>query len=113
MTTPTVRPLDHMAALVEAYDQAVAEAAKWATAAEVLKKRIQAEMGDATEATVAGVAAFTWKHTGTFAHARFAKDHPDLAEKHTVMRPALDADALAAAHPDLYTAYRGRRFERK
>lgn len=107
--------LDSLAPLIEAYDQAVAEEAKWAKAAEVLKKRIQAVMGDAVEGTVAGLPAFTWKHTGQFNGRRFATDHPDLVTKYTrpVTRDELDVEALKTEHGDLFTAYRARRFERK
>src|SRR5687767_9192956 len=120
MTTPetttvseVVANLDTLGPLIDAYDQAVAEAAKWAKAVETLKKRIQVEMGDRTEGTVAGALAFTYRHTGQFAAKRFTNEHAELAQQYTVMRPALDTDALAADHPNLFTAYRARRFERK
>lgn len=111
----TVKPLDHLAALIEAYDKTVDEAEKWAKAAEVLKKRIQAEIGDAQEATVGGAPVFTWKPTGKFNPTRFGKDHPDLLAKYMrpVTRDELDVAALEAEQPDLYTAYRGRVFLRK
>ena len=113
--TTVVKPIDNLAALVEAFDQAEAEAKKWAEAATVLKKRIQAEMGDTTEATVGGKLTFTWRHTGQFAEKRFAADHPDLVTKYTrtVTRDEFDVEALKAEHIDLFTAYRARRFERK
>lgn len=111
----TAKPLDHIAALIEAYDKTLDEAEKWAKAAEVLKKRIQAEIGDAHEATINGAPVFTWRPAGKFAAARFGKDHPDLVAKYTrpVTRDELDVAALEAEQPDLYTAYRGRVFLRK
>lgn len=111
----TTKPIDHLAALTEALEQAEAEAKKWADAAEVLKKRIQAEMGDATEATVNGNLAYTWRRTGQFSQKRFTTEQPDLAVKYTrtVTRDELDVDTLKAEQPDLFTAYRARRFERK
>ncbi len=111
----SIKPIDHLTALVAAFDQAAGEAAKWAEAAEVLKKRIQAEMADATEATITGKPVFSWRHTGQFAEKRFAKDHPDLAVKYTrpVTRDELDRAALEAEQPDLFTTYRARRFLRE
>src|SRR3954466_1391903 len=110
-----VKPIDHLTALVEALDQAESEAKKWADAATVLKKRIQADMGDSTAATVDGELTFTWRHTGQFAEKRFAADHPHLVTKYprTVTRDELDVEALKAEHLDLFTVYRARRFERK
>ncbi len=111
----TTLPIDDMAALVEAYDKARGEAAKWKDAAEVLQKRIQAAMGDAHEATVAGRPVFTWKPAGKFNATRFGKDHPDLVTKYTkpVTTEQLDVVALESEQPDLFTAYRGRVFLRK
>lgn len=115
MTQQAVTNLDPIAALVQAYEQAQAEADKWAKAADTLKKRIQEAMGDATEGLIGGNIAFTWRHTGPFNARRFTADHPDLALKYTrtVTRDELDVDALRAEHPELFTAYRSRRFERK
>lgn len=113
--TQTLINLDDLAPLVEALDQAEAEAKKWAAAAETLKKRIQSVMGEFTEGHIAGRPAFTWRHTGQFNARRFAQDHPDLVTKytHTITRDELDVDALKTELPDLFTAYRARRFERK
>lgn len=107
--------LDHLAALVASHAEMQAEADKWQKAADTLKARIQAEMGDATEATVAGRSVFTWRRTGVFSAVRFGKDHPDLVTKYTrpVTRDELDTTTLAAEHAELYAAYRSRRFERK
>lgn len=107
--------LDHMAALVEAYDKARDEEARWAEAAEVLAKRIQAEMGDADVATLAGREVFTWKRTGQFAAKRFTIEQSEVAAKYTrpVTRDELDVNTLKTERPDLYIFYRARRFERK
>lgn len=115
LTVPAAVALDDLAALIAQYDAMVAEADKWTRAADVLKRRIQAVMGEAAEATIAGRPVFTWRHTGQFNEKRFATDNPDLALKYTrtITVEQLDRDALAAEQPDLYTAYRARRFERK
>lgn len=111
----TTTDLTDLAAVIAAYDQARAEADKWTKSAEVLRKRIEEAMGQAEEATVAGLPAFTWRRTGAFNARRFTTDHPDLATKYTrpVTREELDTEALAAEHTDLFTAYRGRRFLRE
>lgn len=107
--------LDDLAPLVEALDKAKAEQKKWAAAAETLEKRIQSVMGEFTEGHIAGRPAFTWKHTGQFNARRFTQDHPDLITKYTrpVTREELDTETLKTELPDLFTAYRARRFERK
>jgi len=108
----TTTNLDHLAALIASYEQTQAEADKWQKAADVLKARIQAEMGEATEATLAGKPVFTWRNTGQFNAKRFSQDHPDLTTKYTkpVTRDELDVEALKVEQPDLFTAYRSRRF---
>lgn len=113
MTTQPIN-LDDLAPLVEALDQAEAETKKWAAAAETLKKRIQAVMGDFTEGVIAGKPAFTWRHTGQFNPRRFTADHPDLVTKYTrpITREELDVEALKAEHGDLFTAYRARVFRK-
>lgn len=45
---------------------------------------------------------------GTFAAARFAADHPDLAAEYQTEKVALDVDRLKHDHPDIYGAYRAR-----
>lgn len=111
----TSKPLDHLVEMISAYDTAAAEAERWRSAAETLRKRIQDEIGDATLATVGGLPAFTWKHTGRFNATRFGQDHPDLVVKYTrpVTRDELDEEALKAEQGKLYTAYRGRVFLRR
>lgn len=108
----TVDLTEH-AALVTAYDAAVAEAKKWIEAAEVLKKRLQAAMGEATVAEMDGRPAFTWKPTGQFNEKRFTAEMPELASQYMVTVERVDTGALAKDHPTAYAAYRARRFERK
>jgi predicted phage-related endonuclease len=52
--------------------------------------------------------AFTNKQNGPFASSRFKAGEPELAEKYTVMVPAIDTEALAADHPLIYRKYRAR-----
>lgn len=77
-------------------------------------KRIEAEIrlliGDAELVAEPGedFNYATLKHTATFSSTKFKEEHPDLAAKYTVDKPVLDAKALAAAEPSLYSSYRGR-----
>ena len=49
----------------------------------------------------------TRKANGTFAAARFAKDHPDVATDY-MTKPALDVDRIKTEHPEIYAQYRAR-----
>lgn len=112
---PDIVNLDNMADLVKAYRDARDTADKWAQAAKALEQRIRDVMGEHTEGHLNGRRMFTYRHTGQFAAKRFTADHPDLAVKYTrpVTEQRLDTDLLKAEQPDLYTAYRARRFEVK
>ncbi|HLL68843.1 MAG TPA: hypothetical protein VK453_24485 [Micromonosporaceae bacterium] len=107
--------LDHLVYLWRAYESTQAEADKWAQAADLLKRRIQAEMDQYEEATIGGQTVATYRHTGQFSTRRFTLEQPDLATKYTrtVTREELDLEAVKAEQPDLFAVYRARRFERK
>jgi predicted phage-related endonuclease len=64
-------------------------------------------VGAAEQVTVAGHPRLTCKANGTFAAARFAADHPDVAASLST-KPALDLERVKSEHPDLYQAYRAR-----
>lgn len=108
----TTANIDHLAAMVTEYDAIQAEIKRLGQAAELLEQHIQHTMGEAESATIGGRPAFTWKRNGTFAAKRFTAEQPEAAERYTVLRPALDTDKLKAESPELYAAYRGRRFLR-
>ncbi|MGI5178650.1 hypothetical protein ACQEVZ_20170 [Dactylosporangium sp. CA-152071] len=105
--------LDHLAAVHAEWKRLQAEADKWQALADQMKKTLQTAVGEAREATIGGITVVTYKPSGQFSAKRFTADHPDLAVKYTVTREVLDTDTLAKEQPDLYTAYRARRFERK
>ncbi|MFI6248976.1 lambda-exonuclease family protein [Streptomyces sp. NPDC051016] len=65
-------------------------------------------IGDAEIATVGGRAVFTWRQNGQFAHGRFREAAPELAAQYTHLVPAVDADRLAAEHPEIHRTYRAR-----
>lgn len=109
----TTANIDHLANWVMERDNLTAEIKRLTEARNLLDKHIQQEMGAAEVATIGGRPAFTYKHTGTFESKRFATEQPALLERYTVLVPELDKDKLAAECPEVYAAYRGRRFERK
>lgn len=104
--------LDALADTYRAWKSAKDEMDRWKKTVETLQQRLQAEMGAAEEATVFGRRVFTWRNSGQFNATRFTTEHPHLAEQFTVTRTVeeLDLDALKTAQPDLFTAYRARRF---
>lgn len=75
-----------------------------------VKNEVAALMGDGNVAKHNGQQVATWKNTGDFDAERFTADHPDVAAQHLVTVASLDEKAIKAAHPELYAAYRGRRF---
>lgn len=76
------------------------------------KNVVCAELGDAIRGTYDGLQVVTWKNTGHLHEGLLRESAPDVAaeftEKVTVER--LERKALAAAHPSIYAAHRGRRF---
>jgi len=66
-----------------------------------------AAIGDAEALTIGGRPVLTRKANGTFATARFAQDHPDVAAQY-MTKPALDVDRIKAERPELYAQYRAR-----
>ena len=109
---PSTVDLSDLAPVIAAWDQARSEMAKWEDLANALAAQIQARMGDATEATVAGQTAFTWRPAGPFAPRRFAAAWPEMAAAYTRPVPTLDTATLAREHPEVYARYRSRRFVR-
>ena len=63
---------------------------------------------DATVGTWNGREVVTWKNTGDFNAAAFTEAHPKLAA--ACAKTVLDEQAVRTRHPELYAAFRGRRF---
>lgn len=76
------------------------------------KNVVCAELGDAILGTHGGLQVVTWKNTGHLHEDLLRESAPDIADEFTdkVTVERLDRKALAAAHPSLYAAHRGRRF---
>ncbi|MCV2395959.1 YqaJ viral recombinase family protein [Actinotalea sp. M2MS4P-6] len=79
--------------------------------AEVMKAIAEAELieavGDAEALLDGERTLLTRKANGTFAAARFAAAHPDVAAQY-MTKAALDLDRLKDERPDLYAQYRAR-----
>ncbi|UGL61918.1 exonuclease [Arthrobacter phage EastWest] len=74
-----------------------------------LQAEIRALIGDSQAVRdVDGNLVKTLVNNGTFAAARFVKDHPDLAEQYSTEKRVFDPKLLAAADPELHTQYRAR-----
>ena len=85
----------------------------WAKKLQTKINAVENEMktltGDAEIANTPGGKVWTWKQNGTFRSSDFRDEQPDLAAQYTRLMPALDVQALAADHPDIYGQYRARR----
>lgn len=97
-----------VAELIADRDRLDEQAAEVKTARDEISNQLKAMLGDAEVAVADGRPVFTWKQNGAFAAARFRKAYPDLAAKYVRMVEAVDTDALAADHPDIYRANRAR-----
>jgi len=73
-----------------------------------VENQMRANAGDAEVATIGGRTAYTWRQNGQFAHARFREAEPELAAAYTHLVPAVDAERLAADHPETYRNFRAR-----
>lgn len=71
-----------------------------------------ADLGNAILGTLRGKTLVTWKNTGHLDETLLRESAPDIAAEFTapIKVDRLDRKALAAAHPSLYAAHRGRRF---
>lgn len=52
--------------------------------------------------------AWSWKANGAFKSAQFRENEPELAARYVRTVQAIDTDALAADHPEIYARYRAR-----
>lgn len=76
------------------------------------KNVVSAELGDAIAGTHDGRPVVTWKNVGHLDEDLLRETAPEIVEEFTerVAVERLARKALAAAHPSLYAAHRGRRF---
>lgn len=111
-TAAAAVPLDDLSTLWQAFRDFTEKANEWAEAAAAVRKQIEARLGDAETGTIAGRPVVNFKRDGMFAAKKFTADHPETAAKYTrpVTKDELDTKTLAQEQPDLYRAYRARRF---
>lgn len=89
--------------------QAFREAIKNAEAEEErLRKEIEAEMGQATAATVNGIKVITRRPKATYSRSGLMRDYPELVEHYivTTVGRELDMAAFAAHHGEIAEKYR-------
>lgn len=111
-TEPAAVNLDAVAGYIDKYEALKEQISELTEEAERTKKTIAILMGDATEGLVAGKVHVTYRPTGKFMAERFTREHPELAQQltRTVTRDELDTEKLKADFPQLFAAYRTRRF---
>ncbi len=78
--------------------------------ADALKNRVRGLIGDAERLMCGDIEVATWRNSGKFLEKRLRAAHPKLAAEyeHEVTKTVLDTERLAADHPDIYRACRGR-----
>lgn len=78
----------------------------------ILEKEFRAFVGEAHVGQIDGRDVFTNRPTATFQGRQFAEDNPVLAKTYTisVVKDALDLEALERDHPALYARYQSRQF---
>lgn len=104
--------LDHCANILAAYREARAEMERWKEASEVLRRRIEAAMGDADEGIIDGRRVITYRREGAFSPAKFMQEQRELAEKYSRERTGteIDIERLRQDFPHIYQQYRSRPF---
>lgn len=76
--------------------------------ADTVKNRVRVLMGSAEQLMCGEQEIATWRNTGQFCEARFRQKHPELAARYLTNVEVVDAERLAADHPELYRAFRAR-----
>lgn len=84
---------------------------QWEQYQKGLEREIAAAMGASGRGLIDGREAVTYEAKDQFAHARFLKDHPDLAQLYMVPAPVsmeLDWRALVEREPEIAGPYQTR-----
>jgi hypothetical protein len=81
--------------------------AQWEAYAKELEREIARAMGNATSGVIDGRQVVAYEPREQFAHARFIKDHPELAEvfMRVAVKQELDWQSLLAAEPEIAGPY--------
>jgi hypothetical protein len=106
--------LDHLKKKIALYDKAVAEYNELGAEIERLQKEIQAEMGNAQAATVAGVQVFTFNMKNSWRTKDLQADYGNITKDYMVPSDKLvfDVKKFAADHPAIASQYQTREFRR-
>lgn len=106
--------LDHIAAKVKLYDQAVNQLNEMTAHVKALREELEAEMADAQSAKVNGVEVFTYNWKNSYRTKELQADHGHLAAQY--MRPSqkmeFDIKTFAQHHPAIARLYQTREFRR-
>ena len=116
MGTPTSKrktvDLTKHAELVRLYRQAIQDEKAIKAYKDNLGGKLRKLIGNAEQAEVNGVPVLTYARTESWAWAKFAETHPEIADKYriTVTKEGLDTDKILADHPALVAAFQSRQF---
>ena len=88
--------------------EAEAKAREYTKIRDEIRKNIAKVLPIGRQGLIDGMPVVEYSLTEGFAHARFQRDHPDLAKMCTRLeeREVLDLDKLRHMQPDLYNQYR-------
>ena len=106
--------LDHLAGVAAAANEARQKAAELIAFANEQDARIKEAMGDKEEATIFGVAYFTYTNKDAYRFAQFRDEHPHVYRQYLrpVQTEELDKERLIAEQGDLLANYQTREFRR-
>jgi hypothetical protein len=90
--------------------EAKANAKAWTAEYDRLRRKFEAELGDAYAATVDGEKVLTYRPRTDYAAARIIKDYPDLAAHFFEYKTenTFNVEKFALAHPQIAEQYRVR-----
>jgi len=75
---------------------------------ELASNQLRALLGEHTVGVLPSGKKVTWRRNGNVAPKRLTAAEPELVAELTVLRPALDLDALKRDHPAVYATHRAR-----
>lgn len=111
---PKVAVLDHVAAKVKLYDQAVNQLNEMAAHVAALRAELEAEMADAQTAKVNGVEVFTYNWKNSYRTKELQADHGHLVQQYmkAETKQVFDIKTFALHHPHIARQYQTREFRR-
>jgi superfamily II RNA helicase len=106
--------IDKIADLVRIYDKLTDEINEAVAHQKRIAAQIKLEMGDGTQARVAGVPVFTYNNKNTWRVNDILTDHGHLAEQYIVKveKEVFDVQTFVKHHPGIAAGYQVREFRR-